>query len=85
MSAVLELVLEESGGAVRLLSPEVGWFTEALPRGAEIAPGQRADLVLVDGDPTSDISAIRRIDWVLHDGRFLMRQEVLRALGMLPP
>lgn len=42
MSAVLELVLEESGGSLRLCSPEVGWFTEALPRGAEIVPGQRA-------------------------------------------
>lgn len=32
----------------------------------EIAVGKRADLVLVDGDPTQDISACRRIQkvWV---------------------
>jgi biotin carboxyl carrier protein len=46
MSLALDLVLEESGGSLRLLSPEVGWFTEALPRGAEVAPGQRAGALL---------------------------------------
>jgi biotin carboxyl carrier protein len=46
VTAVLELVLEESGGSVRLLSPEVGWFTEALPRGAEVSPGERAGSLL---------------------------------------
>ena len=34
-----------------------------------IAPGGRADLVLVDGDPTRDISAIRRICAVWIAGR----------------
>jgi len=33
-----------------------------------IAPGKRADLVLVDGDPTRDITATRRIVSVWKKG-----------------
>ena len=47
-----------------------------------IAPGKAADLVLLDGDPTQDIGAVRRIRWVLHDGRRLDREETLTALGL---
>ena len=33
-----------------------------------IMPGKRADLILVDGDPTPDISAIRKVAMVLTRG-----------------
>src|SRR6185295_9086443 len=46
MSGRIELLLEESGGSVRLLSPEVGFFTEALAHGVEVAPGDRAGSLL---------------------------------------
>jgi imidazolonepropionase-like amidohydrolase len=38
-----------------------------------VAPGQRADLVLVDGDPTADIAATQRITHVWLDGVELLR------------
>ena len=38
-----------------------------------IAPGQRADLVLVDGDPTADVTATQRIVRVWLDGVELAR------------
>jgi imidazolonepropionase-like amidohydrolase len=39
-----------------------------LPDRGMIAPGKRADLVLVDGDPTRDIAATRRINSVWKKG-----------------
>ena len=39
----------------------------------EVAPGKRADLVLVDGDPLADIAAIDAIRLVILDGVMLER------------
>ena len=39
----------------------------------DVAPGQRADLVLVDGDPSADIAAAQRITHVWLDGVELLR------------
>jgi imidazolonepropionase-like amidohydrolase len=41
-----------------------------------IAPGKRADLVLLDADPIRDIHALRRIDAVVVDGRLLRRADL---------
>ena len=40
----------------------------ARKHGGEIKPGLRADLVLVDGDPTTDIKATRAIARVFKNG-----------------
>jgi len=49
-----------------------------------IAPGKRADLVLVDGDPTRDISAIRKTDTVVCRGVVYDPAELVTAIGMRP-
>ena len=41
-----------------------------------VTPGKRADLVLLNGDPTKDIRATRQIEWVMKDGR-VYRPEAL--------
>jgi imidazolonepropionase-like amidohydrolase len=34
-----------------------------------IAPGMQADLIAVDGDPSTDITALRRVVFVMKGGR----------------
>jgi imidazolonepropionase-like amidohydrolase len=63
-------------GAARLLGldHEIG----------RVAPGFSADLALVDGDPTKDISAIRRIAMVVKQGDVFFPSEIHPALGVKP-
>ena len=49
-----------------------------------IEPGLLADLVLVDGDPTQDISAIRKVALVLTQGRAVSPGAVYSELGVKP-
>lgn len=49
-----------------------------------IAPGKRADLVLVDGDPTRDISAVRNTDIVICRGLVHDAAELLASYGIAP-
>jgi imidazolonepropionase-like amidohydrolase len=34
-----------------------------------IAPGMQADIIAVDGDPIKDITAVRRVVFVMKGGR----------------
>jgi len=52
-------------------------------RGA-IAPGRYADLVLVDGDPSRDVSDIRKVALVVKGGRVYDPVAIQRALGIAP-
>jgi hypothetical protein len=49
-----------------------------------IAPGKRADFVLVEGDPTERISDIRRCRLVMKSGVLYTSAEVYSALGIKP-
>lgn len=39
-----------------------------------IASGRRADLIIVDGDPLKDVTAVRKIEVVVKDGRVVFRK-----------
>jgi hypothetical protein len=49
-----------------------------------ISIGKDADLVLVDGDPTQQIGAIRRIRMVMKDGAMYFPEDIHRAIGIAP-
>ncbi|RDZ29577.1 amidohydrolase family protein [Lysobacter silvisoli] len=49
-----------------------------------IAPGKLADLVLIDGDPLSDMRDIRKVDAVFKGGKRYDPAEIERALGIVP-
>jgi len=50
----------------------------------DIAVGKLADLILVDGDPTKDINAIRKVALVLTQGRAVSPNAVYNELGIKP-
>ena len=56
--------------------------TEA-DRGA-ITPGRRADLILLDGEPTERIEDIRKVALVITQGHWIAPRQVHEALGIRP-
>ena len=49
-----------------------------------ITPGKLADLTLVDGDPTKNISDIRKTAVVVKDGVLYYPAELYTELGVAP-
>jgi len=47
-----------------------------------IAPGKLADMILVNGDPTTNISDIRKIDTVIKGGALMYPAELFPAMGI---
>lgn len=69
---------------LRIATWEAAGRTRTRDRLGSITPGKLADLVLVDGDPTRDISAVRRTTLVLKEGRAFYPSEIYDALGVKP-
>lgn len=57
-------------------------YTGLLDQLGSIERGKKADLILIDGDPTQDISAIRRISLVMKEGVVFYPAEVYEAAGV---
>ena len=49
-----------------------------------VAPGKVADFVIVDGDPTANISDVRKVRTVVKDGKIFDAAEIDKELGVLP-
>lgn len=47
-----------------------------------VTPGKTADFVIVDGDPTTNISDVRRVVTVVKDGNVFQPAEILAELGV---
>jgi hypothetical protein len=59
-------------------------YARVLSDRGSITRGKRADLILIDGDPTQDISAIRNVALVLQDGDAYYPAELYGELGVEP-
>jgi hypothetical protein len=57
-------------------------FTGRLSELGSVEPRKRADLILIDGDPTQNISDIRRMSLVMKDGVVYYPAEVYEAIGV---
>jgi Amidohydrolase family len=72
------------GEVLRIATWNGARYTRTLDRLGSIAPGKLADLVVVDGDPTEDISVIRRIGLVMKEGVAYYPAEIHEATGIKP-
>jgi Amidohydrolase family len=68
--------------AIRIATENGARYSGVLADRGTVERGKRADLILVDGDPTADISAIRRIAYVLKDGVGYAPAEIYEAFGV---
>jgi imidazolonepropionase-like amidohydrolase len=59
-------------------------YTRTLDQRGTIAPGKQADLILVDGDPTTNIADIRKVALVITQGKWMSPSEIYGALGIKP-
>jgi imidazolonepropionase-like amidohydrolase len=73
-----------AGEVLRIATWNGAKYTRTLDRLGSITPGKLADLILVDGDPTAEISAIRRINLVMKEGVAYYPAEIHEATGIKP-
>lgn len=70
------------GEVLRIATENGARYAGLLDQLGTITPHKRADLILVEGDPTRDISDIRRISLVLKDGVAYAPADLYEALGV---
>ncbi len=59
-------------------------YSRTMDDRGSVTVGKRADLILVDGDPTQNISDIRKVALVIKNGTAYSPSEVYEALGIKP-
>jgi imidazolonepropionase-like amidohydrolase len=84
-----ELELEVQAGIPAAKSLQIATYNAArlLKQDKElgsIAPGKRADFLLVEGNPAERISDIRRCRMVMKDGTLFDSGELYTAVGIKP-
>jgi imidazolonepropionase-like amidohydrolase len=83
----LELYVEAGltpAQALQVATKNGALYTRTSHDRGRIAPGMRADLVLVDGDPTTNIGDIRKVAMVITQGKLVSPAKIHQALGIRP-
>jgi imidazolonepropionase-like amidohydrolase len=70
------------GEAIRIATQNGARYAGLEGETGRITPGLRADLILVDGDPTADISDVRRVAYVIQDGTGYSPAGIYESLGV---
>ncbi len=71
-----------AGEALRIATWNGAKFTGTLDTAGSLDPRKNADLLLVNGDPIADISAMRHISMVMKGGVIYYPAEVYEAVGV---
>jgi len=83
----LELYVEAgipAADVLRIATLGAATLTGRADQLGSVAPGKLADLVLVDGDPLTDMTALRRVSLVMKDGVLYDPAAVHRSIGVVP-
>lgn len=70
--------------ALRVATWNGAEWAGVLDERGSVTPGKLADLILVNGDPTTDISAIRQVALELKEGVAYEPSEIYETLGIQP-
>lgn len=70
------------GEAIRIATRNGARYTGLEHETGSVTVGRRADLILIDGDPTRNISDIRRVSYVLKDGTGFAPAEIYESFGV---
>jgi hypothetical protein len=73
-----------AGEVLRIATWNGAKYTKTLERSGSISPGKFADLILIESDPTKDISALRNVNLVMKEGVAYFPTEIYEALGIKP-
>jgi imidazolonepropionase-like amidohydrolase len=77
----LQLMMEDIGlSPLEAISAATGDAARAIGLAADrgtLEPGRRADILVVDGDPATDITSLRRVRAVFKDGQAAVRDGVI--------
>jgi len=87
LELVRELELYEQAGLTNAQALQTATIVPARMTGladsiGSIAPGKKADIILVDGDVSKDITRLRQVDTVFLDGYRLDGDALRRASGL---
>lgn len=69
--------------ALQIATKNGALYSRVNDRGV-IAAGKKADLILIDGDPTKDIGDLRKVALVITQGRLLRPDLIYRSMGIKP-
>ncbi|MGH8197834.1 MAG: amidohydrolase family protein [Steroidobacteraceae bacterium] len=70
------------GEAIRIATENGARYSGVLGETGTVERGKRADLILVDGDPTANISDIRRVSYVLKEGVGYAPADIYETFGV---